>query len=392
MRNLLATLFILIFSMTAFAQKRDSIPQLLLDLEIQIEATDGINYMYNYDFKRADSQFSWLRNKYGWHPLPHFLLGLSQWWRIVPNVNDETYDAAFLKYMDQSIMVAQNIFDKGSTVEGGFFLSAAHAFKGRLYAERKQWTKAASEGKKSLKYLEYCRDQESYGAEVLFGDALYNYYSVWIPENYKILKPMMVFFRDGDKELGRKQLQNVANNAFYTRTEAQYWLMKIENGEGNTEKAMFLSDYLHKTFPNNAYFHRYYLRMLYQKGRRTQLKPECIRILNRIDSGYVGYEANSGRYASYFLGQNYTYQKNDAKAKECYLRSVAFGEELNAQKKGYHLMSLYELGRIEKKEGNNALAKSYFRQVKKYASRKSRHYERASKELNDMRGGRRGRS
>ncbi|WP_109832351.1 tetratricopeptide repeat protein [Reichenbachiella versicolor] len=362
----------------------DSIPQLLLDLEVQIECTDGINYMYNYDFTRADSQFRWLRNQYAWHPLPHFLLGLSQWWRIVPDIHNEEYDEAFLSYMDTSILVAKNIFEHGSTIEGGFFLSAAHAFKGRLYAERKQWTKAASEGKQALKYLEYCRDRPDYGAEVLFGDALYNYYSVWIPENYKILKPMMVFFRDGDKELGRKQLQNVANNAFYTRTEAQYWLMKIENGEGNTQKAMFLSDYLHKTFPNNAYFHRYYVRMLYQKGQFYKLKPECLRMMNRIDSGYVGYEPNSGRYASYFLGQIYAYQKNDLKAKEYYLRSVEFGEELEAQEKGYHLMSLYELGRIEMKDKNYDNAKAYFKKVKKYASRKSTHYKRANMGLDRL--------
>ena len=371
------------------SQERDSIPLLLLDTDIQIEATDGINDMYNFQFKKADSQFRWLRKKYGWHPLPHFLLGLSQWWRIVPNVKDEQYDEAFLSYMDTSIMVAENIFNKGSTVEGGFFLSAAYAFKGRLYAERHQWTKAAAEGKKALKYLEYCRDREEFGAEVLFGDALYNYYSVWIPENYKILKPMMVFFRDGDKALGVEQLRDVANNAFYTRTEAQYWLMKIENEEGNYEKAYFLAEYLRKTFPNNAYFHRYFIRMLYQRGRFYMLEPECLSAMEGIDEGKDGYEYNTGRYAAYFLGQIYAFKKDDAKAKMYYELSVKYGEQAEAQEMGFHLMSLFELGRIEKEGGNYPGAERYFKEVKKYASSKSTHYEKAQQELKTMKKGKR---
>ena len=57
--------------------------------------------------------------------------------------------------------------------------------------------------------------------------ALYNYYAEWISENYAILRPVLMFFPDGNKELGIKQLKTVANNAFYTRTEAQYFLMRI---------------------------------------------------------------------------------------------------------------------------------------------------------------------
>ena len=70
------------------AQAQDSIPVLLLDRQIQIESTEGINDMYNFEFARADGRFKWLKRKYGWHPLPYFMLGLSQWWRIVPEIDN----------------------------------------------------------------------------------------------------------------------------------------------------------------------------------------------------------------------------------------------------------------------------------------------------------------
>lgn len=94
----------LLVSTRVFAQENDSIPLLLLDTEIQIESTEGINSMYNFEFKRADSQFRWLKGKYQWHPLPYFLLGLSQWWRIMPDINNEEYDEQFLMLMDLSLI------------------------------------------------------------------------------------------------------------------------------------------------------------------------------------------------------------------------------------------------------------------------------------------------
>ena len=383
MNKALIVVFLLI-CFSGYSQKNDSIPFLLTDMEIQIEATDGINSMYNFDFLRADSQFRWLKGKYSWHPLPYFLLGLSQWWRIMPNVKDTQFDETFLMHMDSSILLAENIFNKGSEVEGGFFLSAAHAFKGRLYAERRSWTKAASEGKKALEYLEYCRGKEEFGPEIMFGDALYNYYAEWIPENYPILKPVMMFFDDGDKELGLEQLRKVANHAFFTRTEAQYFLMRIEATEGDKKRALFISEYLYQTFPNNAYFHRYYARQLYSLGRYTQMEPVCLNILSKIDSSHIGYEAHSGRYAAFFLGQLYSYEDRLEEAKESYLLSIKYGEEIEAEKMGYHLHALLSLGEISIQQKNFNDAENYLKEVRKLSSKKDGANKKAKRMLKSI--------
>ena len=46
----------------------------------------------------------------------------------------------------------------------------------------------------ALKYLEISKESQALSPELLFGDALYNYYSVWIPENYPALKIILMFF------------------------------------------------------------------------------------------------------------------------------------------------------------------------------------------------------
>src|SRR5690349_23531809 len=204
-------------------------------------------------------------------------MGLIEWWKIMHNPKDKSHDEKFLAYMDSTISVAEDLEDKDPDykVEAAFFMAAAYGFKGRLYSDedRKNWGKAASAGKDALDYLEMSKEKENLSIELLFGDALYNYFSIWVPENYPSLKPLLWFFPKGDKALGLKQLKEVSYNAFYTRTEAMVWLMRILNSYENDQvRAFQISQYLWKTYPDNPYFHRYYARMLYSRGMYADLE------------------------------------------------------------------------------------------------------------------------
>jgi tetratricopeptide (TPR) repeat protein len=251
--------------------------------------------------------------------------------------------------------------------------------------ERKSWRKAATAGKTALNYLDVNRDNTHLSAELLFGDALYNYFSVWVPENYPALKPILIFFKRGDKELGLQQLKEVSYNAFYTRTEAMVWLMRIWNSYENEQSQAFqISEYLYQTYPNNPYFHRYYARMLYSTGRFTSAEPVCKDILMKVDSAKTGYEAMSGRYASFFLGQIYESRRNLEQAKLYYKRSVAYAEQIGATDSGYYLYALISLGEIAEKQGDQAAARRYFQEVKKKADRKDEAFKDAKRRLKDM--------
>jgi len=363
----------------ASSHGQDTTKMLLLDLNVQIEATQAVNDMYNFKFETAEQQFRWLKQKYGWHPLPYFLHGLSTWWKIAPDVDVETYDDTFYAYMDTSIYLAERLFKADNkNVEAAFFLAAAYAFKGRLYSERRRWRKAASVSKSALRYLSYSKDNESFSPELLFGDALYNYYSVWASENYPMLRPILLFFPKGDKAKGLEQLKEVSNNAFYTRTEAQFFLMRImATEEKNVTEALRLAEYLHTTFPDNPYFHRYYARMLYNSGRFKKSRRLSQQILYKIDSGMVGYEANTGRYASFFLAQiSQAYRQRD-KAIEYYELCTQFTAVNKAFDSGYYHYALMNLATFAKEDGNLSAAKAYAQKAKKSAKRGSKVYKDA---------------
>ncbi len=369
--------------------KKDTTIILINSITIQLEATDALNDLYNFKFEKAEQQFRWFKQKYPWHPLPYFLLGLSEWWKIMPNTREKKYDDRFLAYMDSSITVAEHLFKKNPEyrIESSFFLAAAYGFKGRLYAdeERKDWLKAAAEGKAALKYMEICREQNNLSPELLFGDALYNYFREWVPENYKSLKPIFWFFRKGDKKLGLQQLKEVSYNAFYTRTEAMVWYMRIMAGyENNNAQAFQVAEYLHQTFPDNPYFHRYYARMLYATGNYPELEKQSKQILARIDSAQVGYEGVSGRYATFFLGQMYDFKRKWDDARKYYEMSVMYSEQVHATSSGYYLYSLIALGEICERQKDRDGAKRYFTKVKKIAGRKNEAYKDAKQRLKKL--------
>jgi tetratricopeptide (TPR) repeat protein len=360
---------------------------LLMDKDVQIDATQAVNDMYNFKFEKAERQFRWLAQDYPEHPLPYFLLGLSQWWRMAPNIDNGGYDEDFFQYMDQSLDLAQNMYDQDpENVEASFFLAACYGFKGRLLAERRSWRKAATAGKNALKYLENSSNQSDLSPEFLFGDALYNYYSVWIPENYPILKPILLFFKRGDKDLGIEQLQEVANNAFYTRTEAQSFLMRIlAIEEQDLIRALQVSQYLSQTFPDNSYFHRFYARLLYTTGKHWLAEQESLNIMHKIDSGKVGYGPVTGRYASFFLGQIYVNKGRFEDAHSFYNRAVRFAEQSQDLESGYYLFSLIGLGDIAQRTGDSRAARAYYKRVKKESKRSHPAYKRAKKRLKGQR-------
>ncbi|MES2388415.1 MAG: tol-pal system protein YbgF [Bacteroidota bacterium] len=375
-------LILLLFAFSAGAQAPSRPDMLLNDTQVQIEATDAVTSLYNYQFEEADVQFRWMQLKHPGHPLPYFLQGLSEWWKIMTSPDSKRFDGTFTMFMDSSIFYAERLHKKDArNPEPVFFLAAAWGFKGRLHADREEWRKAAFAGKEALQYMKKAREINSadFGPEFLFGEALYNYYSVWIPENYKFLRPIMAFFPKGEKALGLKQLKEVANNAFYTRVEAQYFLMRILHSEEEKPlEAYPIACYLDTTYPNNAFFTRYHARVAYSCGYWSEAETIALKILQRVNAHQIGYEATGGRYASFILGHIYfSRNSKDPKAKQYLLLCKSYGEETNSLESGFYLYSLAYLARISIQEGKDEEAKTYYETIEEYAERKSSNSKEA---------------
>lgn len=361
---------------------------LLLNKDIQYELEGAVDNMYNFKYAVAEKQFKSMRRRYPEHPLPYFLMGLSQWWKIVPtNIQTKQYDDLFFAYMDTTIQKAEKMYDRDEKdFEASFFLAAAYGFSARLHSERSNWRKATVASKRALDFMEKAKAGNGLSPEFLFGEALFNYYSIWIHETYPMLRPVLVFFPDGDKRLGLKQLAYVANTGFYTGTESKFFLMKIyANDEKKMDEALRLSESLAMKYPDNAYFQRFYARLLFVQGYFSKAERVSLDILNKLEQEMPGYEAVSGRYASYILAyiNQHKYRDFD-KAKKYYKNSIMFAEMSDERDSGYFINSYLNLARIAKQENDYAAAKHHYEVVLQISEKKSENYKEAKEYLKGL--------
>ena len=361
--KLKSLLLIIAFFFISKSSKCQNNVYLLNDPNLQIEITDAINEMYNFKFEKSDPKFFELKKRYPTHPLPYFIIGLSTYWHILPNEDNKSYDDKFVSYMDSSIVFAERLLDKNNkNYEAIFFLAGAHAFKGRLLADRGRFTKAAFVGKSALKYLEKSRDYNDYSVEFLFGEGLYNFYAEWIRENYKSLRPILWFFPNGDKPKGITQLKECAQNAFYTRTESQVYLMHILSDEENKkDEALVYAKKLLAEFPDNSYVHRYVARILFALGRFGECDLVSKSLLERCDRKQQGYDEATARYATFYMA--WINKSDKDKAKKYFNDCVKYSEKINATNKGYYFMSLEYLYKNADEEKNYPLALSYCQKI-----------------------------
>ena len=355
---------------------------LLLDKNIQQELDGAVHNLYNFKYDRAEKQFRSLRRRYPKHPLAYLMLGLNTWWKIRPtSFQTKIYDRTFFAYMDTAVTKAEALYraDKHN-YEATFFLAAAYGFSARLHAERHDWRLATISSKRSLTFVQKSQEANGLSPEFLFGQALFNYYAVWIPDNYPLLRPVLLFFPKGDKKLGLQQLRTVSSTAFYTAIEAKVFLMGIlKNEEGNSAEALPVARELAATFPDNGYFQRFYALLAYDQGDFSECERVSREILEKINQGLPGYEPISGRYASYFLGYLMQYRYRDvAKARDYYQRCIVFSESSGDVNGGFYLFANANLARLADKEKELDTARRYYTVVRDIADRKSEQYKEAT--------------
>lgn len=347
MKNLLLGFCIfLLVSINSFAQENANTKNwLLLDLNIQVETNEAINNLYNFKFDLAKAKFDTLKREHPNHPIAYFLLGLCEYWKILPNESNTAYDAAFHNYLDSAIVLAEKMYeDDKKNYEAAFFLTASHGFKGKLYAIRTEYVAASNQGRKALKFLSLEDKATEMSPEFLFGTALYNYYREDIYQDYFWLRPLIwaVSSKKGDKELGIKQLNEVALNAFYTRTEAQTYLIEILGNyeHGRESQALPTAKYLHETYPDNPFFAKMYGKICYKLNQTVATEKVSIDFIDKYNKKYFGYEDVGLRSATFYLASIYynNYGQKE-KAKHIYNSCVNVSEKLN-KTSGYYIYAL----------------------------------------------------
>lgn len=368
-------------SVTVAPQALDTKSWLLLDKDMQTELDGAVYNLYNFKFDKADKQFRSLRRRYPQHPLAYFLLGLSTWWKMMPLAPTNTrYDRHFYAYLDTATTRAHALYQADAqNYEVSFFLAAAYGFEARLHAERRDWRQATVSSRWALDYLQKSRPANGLSSEFELGFGLFDYYAVWIGEEYPWLRPVLFFFPKGNSTQGLAELRRAAQTAFYAKTEAAFFLLLIlpSAREHQTAQALILARQLAAEFPDNSRFQVDYAKLCFDQGQWEAAEATCQTVLAKNSQGYVGYEALAGRTTAYILGylQQHRYQ-NPVKAQDYYRRCLVFSETIQLTT-GYYVFANAALGNLAAQQRDVAAACRYYAVVADKAGKHEPQYQEA---------------
>lgn len=267
-------------------------------------AQRGIEHVYNLEFARAEQEFQTLVRQAPGDPAGHFFLAMVLWWKISVDMDNEGYDSQFYAVLDAVIDMCDSILAKRpNDVEAIFFKGGAIGFEGRLKFHREDYFGAANAGRKALPLVQEASSLDPNNYDILLGSGIYNYYAEVIPDEYPVVKPLILFIPPGDRQKGIEQLSKAALKGKYASIEASYFLLQIYFFyEKDYGRALATALTLNERFPNNMVFHRY-LGRIYVALNNWVLAQQVFRdILSRVTEGKLGYGPAVEREAQYYLG------------------------------------------------------------------------------------------
>jgi tetratricopeptide (TPR) repeat protein len=327
----------------------------------------GIRQIYSIEFNQADKTFSKLIADYPHHPAGKFFLAMIDWWRILLDTSTEERDELFFKKIEEVIEHCDNILDDDpENVDAMFFKGGAIGFRGRLSALRESWLSAVDDGREALPLVEKAGELEPDNIDVKLGFGIYNYYASVIPEQYPIVKPLMIFLPSGDKELGLMQLKDVAQNGKYTKYESRYFLMTLYYRlEKDFDAAEEYSEILRDDFPNNPVFERWRGRIALKKGDVTLADSIFKSVLWKSSKLKTGYNTLAAkREANYYIGNNYRKNGNFDSAYVYLERCMKYSLKLDKDREsGFLINSTLYIGMIKEMGEEYYAAKMYYEKV-----------------------------
>jgi tetratricopeptide (TPR) repeat protein len=327
----------------------------------------GIRQIYDIKFTDAETTFRQLIADYPNRPAGRFFLAMIDWWRILLNPDDESHDEIFFDKLEDVIYQCDQILDENpDDVDALFFKGGSIGFRGRLRSLRESWLKAADDGREALPIVQRASSLDPSNVDVQLGFGIYDYYASVIPDEYPMLKPLMIFFPSADKNKGIKELMNTAEHGKYAKYEARYFLMTLYyDYENDIGKAAQYAQMLSDEFPDNPVFERWKGRIQARTGNYSGSAQIFADVLKKGDSGYTGYNTiPANREATYYVALQYknTY---DLDSSEYYFnKCIDYSKEIDKDgESGFWINSVLYLGMLNDQKGNRDEALEYYNQL-----------------------------
>jgi tetratricopeptide (TPR) repeat protein len=329
-------------------------------------ARKGIDRVYNLEFDSARTDFSQLCRMKPDHPAGPFFLAMIHWWQIVIDMDNTSLDDQFNAELDGVIAKCDSILDdRPDDVTAIFFKGGAIGFQGRLAFHRDRYLPAANAGRRALPMVQRASSLDPSNIDILLGSGIYNYYAEVIPNEYPVVKPLILFIPPGDRQKGLEQLTTVSRRGLYASIEASYFLMQIYYYyEKDFASALDIAKRMSARFPRNSVFQRYIGRCEVSLNMWSDARKDFAGTVAMVRAGVPSYSASVEREAEYYLGsadiQDGAFDAALGHLYRCdeLSRSLDRGEA-----SGFMAMANLKIGQVYDLQGKRSLAAEQYRKV-----------------------------
>ena len=180
------------------------------------------------------------------------------WWNIVSgNENSERWKESFEFHTDAIESNIEEIEAVNRTQRDTVLLIYAQLFRARIMLLEKKYINGLESLNACIHMIEKVMESNSIGNQhIKLIVGLYNYYYGHVYDDYYLLRPFLMGYPEGNKELGLQMIKECVGGQWdFNSTEAHYFLVKIFlESENNPELAMRYSSSLIKQYPTNLIY------------------------------------------------------------------------------------------------------------------------------------------
>ncbi len=308
---------------------------------IQQLVKQGTDHIYNANEDSAEYYIAKAEKFIPDHPVIPLMRAMSILWANIPLISEEEF-VKMEANLDRAIELAKIRDEDLEEPEMIFFAMASYGLLAEYYADQGSTMKAVGEANRAYGLMKKGFEIVDSHPEFLLTTGLYNYFREKYPEKHPIYKPLLWFFRSGDKELGLKQLERACNESFLTTVEAHVYLSYIYlRYEYEPKLAQQYLAALCDMYPNNYYAKAKYMESLANPSDFENAPKEVLYSLITHESPYY-------KLAGYvFLG--YLEEKiigNQKKAEYAYRLGLEYGESIPNHGEFFKSFGYLGLGRV----------------------------------------------
>ncbi len=208
------------------------------------------------------------------------------WWKLISGYSQVD---GFLESSNDFIetYIRELLDSNASKVQSHLKLKLlnAYSFKSRMQLMDDNYFSALRDLRQCILLLEELNEGEFLSEELIFVNAVYDYYYEFAYENYFILRPLLMGYQKGSIVDGLRALEHLSENGNWAiSNEANYFLAKIYyESEEDPIQSMVYTKKLLQRYPNNLVYSAKFARALKAANMNQDLNLYCKNEITRME-------------------------------------------------------------------------------------------------------------